>query len=239
MNFFIFTIFLYIEVIFGTMRVVILLLMLLLLIPVAFSATIYGTIYDLSLNKADNVKVEVNTEPRQFYVSKNGSYAFNVPIGNYNVKAEQHIGNLLVSSVTENITIKDNWVYVLDLILFPKIEEELENDIEVIQIPERRFDFLPVIILLLSVAFLIYFFKRKKAVKKEVEKEYKDIKAESDLDEVIRIIKEEGGRATQKDIRKKIPLSEAKISLMIAQLESEGKIRKIKKGRGNIIILNK
>ena len=239
MNFFIFTIFLYIEVIFGTMRVVILLLMLLLLIPVAFSATIYGTIYDLSLNKADNVKVEVNTEPRQFYVSKNGSYAFNVPIGNYNVKAEQHIGNLLVSSVTENITIKDNWVYVLDLILFPKIEEELENDIEVIQIPERRFDFLPVIILLLSVAFLIYFFKRKKAVKKEVEKEYKDIKAESDLDEVIRIIKEEGGRATQKDIRKKIPLSEAKISLMIAQLESEGKIKKIKKGRGNIIILNR
>ena len=239
MNFFIFTIFLYIEVIFGTMRVVILLLMLLLLIPVAFSATIYGTIYDLSLNKADNVKVEVNTEPRQFYVSKNGSYAFNVPIGNYNVKAEQHIGNLLVSSVTENITIKDNWVYVLDLILFPKIEEELENDIEVIQIPERRFDFLPVIILLLSVAFLIYFFKRKKAVKKEVEKEYKDIKAESDLDEIIKIIKEEGGRATQKDIRKKIPLSEAKISLMIAQLESEGKIRKIKKGRGNIIILNK
>jgi len=230
MNFFIFTIFLYIEVIFGTMRVVILLLMLLLLIPVAFSATIYGTIYDLSLNKADNVKVEVNTEPRQFYVSKNGCYAFNVPIGNYNVKAEQHIGNLLVSSVTENITIKDNGVYVLDLILFPKIEEELENDIEVIQIPERRFDFLPVIILLLSVAFLIYFFKRKKAVKKEVEKEYKDIKAESDLDEVIRIIKEEGGRATQKDIRKKIPLSEAKISLMIAQLESEGKIRKIKKG---------
>src|SRR3989338_7324132 len=223
MNFFIFTIFLYIEVIFGTMRVVILLLMLLLLIPVAFSATIYGTIYDLSLNKADNVKVEVNTEPRQFYVSKNGSYAFNVPIGNYNVKAEQHIGNLLVSSVTENITIKDNWVYVLDLILFPKIEEELENDIEVIQIPERRF----------------YFFKRKKAVKKEVEKEYKDIKAESDLDEVIRIIKEEGGRATQKDIRKKIPLSEAKISLMIAQLESEGKIKKIKKGRGNIIILNR
>ena len=239
MNFFIFTIFLYIEVIFGTMRVVILLLMLLLLIPVAFSATIYGTIYDLSLNKADNVKVEVNTEPRQFYVSKNSSYAFNVPIGNYNVKAEQHIGNLLVSSVTENITIKDNWVYVLDLILFPKIEEELENDIEVIQIPERRFDFLPVIILLLSVAFLIYFFKRKKAVKKEVEKEYKDIKAESDLDEVIRIIKEEGGRATQKDIRKKIPLSEAKISLMIAQLESEGKIKKIKKGRGNIIILNR
>jgi len=239
MNFFIFTIFLYIEVIFGTMRVVILLLMLLLLIPVAFSATIYGTIYDLSLNKADNVKVEVNTEPRQFYVSKNGSYAFNVPIGNYNVKAEQHIGNLLVSSVTENITIKDNGVYVLDLILFPKIEEELENDIEVIQIPDRRFDFLPVIILLLAVAFLIYFFKRKKTVKKEVEREYNDIQAESDLDEIIKIIKEEGGRATQKDIRKKIPLSEAKISLMIAQLESEGKIKKIKKGRGNIIILNR
>jgi uncharacterized membrane protein len=51
------------------------------------------------------------------------------------------------------------------------------------------------------------------------------------------IIKEEGGRTTQKDIRKKIPLSEAKVSLMISELEAKGKIQKIKKGRGNIIVV--
>ena len=53
------------------------------------------------------------------------------------------------------------------------------------------------------------------------------------------MIRKEGGRATQKDIRKQIPLSEAKISLMLAELEHKGVVEKIKKGRGNIIILKK
>ena len=58
-----------------------------------------------------------------------------------------------------------------------------------------------------------------------------------DIEGVLKIIREEGGRTTQKDIRKRIPLSEAKISLMVSELEAKGKIQKIKKGRGNIIIL--
>ena len=57
------------------------------------------------------------------------------------------------------------------------------------------------------------------------------------LDGVLKIIMEQGGRTTQKEIRKKIPLSEAKISLMISELEAKGKVQKIKKGRGNIIVL--
>ena len=64
--------------------------------------------------------------------------------------------------------------------------------------------------------------------------------AEDDgLKQITDIVKKEGGRATQKDIRKQIPLSEAKISLMIAELEHKGIIEKIKKGRGNILILKK
>jgi uncharacterized membrane protein len=59
----------------------------------------------------------------------------------------------------------------------------------------------------------------------------------SDLDVVLNIIKEEGGRATQRDIRKRLPLSEAKVSLMISELEAKGKVEKIKKGRGNIVVL--
>ena len=56
---------------------------------------------------------------------------------------------------------------------------------------------------------------------------------------IIKILIQEGGRTTQKGIRKQIPLSEAKISLMIAELEHKGIVDKIKKGRGNIIILKK
>ena len=60
-----------------------------------------------------------------------------------------------------------------------------------------------------------------------------------DLRKVIAIIKNNNGRTTQKEIRKEIPLSEAKISLMITELEDKGIVRKIKKGRGNVIVLNK
>ena len=55
---------------------------------------------------------------------------------------------------------------------------------------------------------------------------------------IINIIRRHGNRTTQKDIRKEISFSEAKVSLVIAELEHEGMVKKIKKGRGNIIILN-
>ena len=60
-----------------------------------------------------------------------------------------------------------------------------------------------------------------------------------DLKSVVGIIQEEGGRITQKELRKKLPYSEAKVSLMVADLEGRGMVRKIKKGRGNIITMSK
>jgi uncharacterized membrane protein len=58
-----------------------------------------------------------------------------------------------------------------------------------------------------------------------------------DLREVVSIIAKNDGRITQKDLRTKVRHSEAKVSLMISDLESRGIVRKFKKGRGNIIIL--
>ncbi|MBI4150948.1 hypothetical protein HY492_02370, partial [Candidatus Woesearchaeota archaeon] len=58
-----------------------------------------------------------------------------------------------------------------------------------------------------------------------------------DAQRVLDIIREQGGRTTQKEIRKQTPLSEAKVSLIIAELEHKNLIEKIKQGRGNIIIL--
>jgi uncharacterized membrane protein len=60
-----------------------------------------------------------------------------------------------------------------------------------------------------------------------------------DLTKITDLLKKNNGRMTQKAIRKEFPLSEAKISLMIAELEALGKIKKIKRGRGNIIVLTK
>lgn len=58
-----------------------------------------------------------------------------------------------------------------------------------------------------------------------------------DLSDIVEKIREAGGRINQLELRQKLPYSEAKVSLMLADLESRGLIRKIKKGRGNIIIL--
>ena len=219
------------------MRLTILFLIFLLLPELASPATIYGTIYDYSLEKAKDARVEINTEPKQLYISKNGSYAFNVPNGEYAIEAKQYIGSLLKASAAENITIKDNGVYVLDLVLFPAIGEgELEEDIDINDPFEERK--LNTAIILASIILIILFFvayTKSKSKAKANDKKQEDY----DLERVIKILKEEGGRTTQKAIRKEIPLSEAKISLMIAELEHKGIVEKIKKGWGNIIILKK
>jgi uncharacterized membrane protein len=232
-----------------------------MLIDTAFAATIHGTIYDISLKKVNDVSVEINTQPKQFIVSKDGTYSFNVPIGDYKIKAEYFKGNILDSSVEENLSVIDDGDYILDLILFPNFDEEelseldigisLENDFKVK--PNYIIYFLISIIIIISI--IIYFYKKRKKFREDRDgKEEEEIKqkilieetgeeASEDLDEdlnqLVKIIKEEGGRTTQKEIRKKIPLSEAKISLLMADLEDKGLIKKVKKGRGNIIILKK
>ena len=116
--------------------------------------------------------------------------------------------------------IDENGNYILDLFLLPETEAK----------PESKFNWLLVLIPALLILLIIFYFKRKKPKTKEVNEN-------ESSDRIIKIIKDAGGRITQKDLRKHFPLSEAKVSLMITELEAKGKLEKIKKGRGNIIIL--
>ena len=59
----------------------------------------------------------------------------------------------------------------------------------------------------------------------------------TDLQEVVDIIRSQGGRITQKDLRSRLKYSEGKVSLMLADLERRELIEKFKKGRENIVIL--
>mgnify|MGYP001558095602 CR=1 FL=1 len=210
------------------------------------AATIYGTVYDLSLKKANNARVEINTSPKQFMIAQNGTYSFEVPNGAYTIKAQLMQKNTVIASISENITIKQPGNYVLDLILFPDVEEGVEDiDIdvngEVIEADNNIIFIFLIVLLLITIGVIYHVAKNKKQKKEPIKEEKTEEKGEEndDLQQLINIIKQEGGRATQKDIRKLIPLSEAKISLMVAELEHKGIIEKIKKGRGNIIILKK
>ena len=233
------------------------LLIMVFIIDLASAATIHGTIYDLSLKKLSDVKVEIDTSPKQVIIAKNGSYSFNVPSGAYAIKAQIMQKGAVFAFVQENITIRQQGDYVLDLILFPDIEEGVEDigiDVngEVAEAYNKNnistIIAIAAALLLIAAFFGIYLIKKNKnqATEKEHHAEQKEGNAKEtvetashDLAQIIKIIEQEGGRATQKDIRKHIPLSEAKISLMIAELEHKGLVDKIKKGRGNIIILKK
>jgi len=70
--------------------------------------------------------------------------------------------------------------------------------------------------------------------------EIKDMSKEpvpADLQEILDILRSQGGRMTQKDMRKRLKYSEGKVSLMLLDLEKRGKIQKFKKGRGNVLFL--
>ena len=212
----------------------------------ADAATIHGSVYDISLNRAENSAVEINSTPNQFIVARNGSYSFMVPNGIYTIKAEQIQKNSIVASAEENISVKQDGNYVIDLILFPDIEvsgEEPEAEINETFLDsgasKSSLAYVPIWVaaLLAAIFFGYRLMKRKKEEK--TNDTVHQAENHGELGNLIGIIKKEGGRVTQKEIRKQIPLSEAKISLMIAELEHKGIVEKIKKGRGNIIILKK
>lgn len=224
------------------------LLAMLLLLPVEVSAAvIHGSIYDLELNQLKDVVVEISTSPKQLVVAKNGSYSFVVPPGAFNIKAT-HLEKKLVA--TEQITVRSDGSYVLDLLLFPSFEEEefLLNESEIVDVTEEDIPDEPtnnnkigaIIFFIFIILALVSWFSLQQHKKNPEETETKEVKSMPDsLDGIVDFIKSEGGRTTQKEIRKKFPFSEAKISLMLDELEAKGTIKKLKKGRGNIIILEK
>lgn len=267
----------------------------LLLFVISFSyeasaATIYGTIYDIGFEEFKNVIIEINTTPKQYFVSKVGNYSFDVPEGSYTLEATYILGNETLASHQESIMVTGEGEYILDMILFIDIDvgKDIGEDNESIDFtidPNNnndnnkqsffgRFFLLGIVVFILVVGLGYGMFRFLKShhqdkddtsdnlpslqEKEETEQEQKEeereigekeTKAEvsdiietvdlpDDAKQVLKIIKERGGRTTQKDIRKDIPLSEAKISLILTDLEQRKFIRKIKKGRGNIIILH-
>lgn len=232
------------------MRAFILIFLLLVIIESVNAATIHGTVYDWGSLEPANAFVEVNSIPKQSMVAINGQYSFELNQGSYTIKAVI-FGRESRLTAEENITIAREGDYVLDLILFPELtddelinEDEFDVDTSIFEEPVVP-PILAIIIIVVG-TLAIYLFTLKKEKKKEIKKDeiieerVEEIKKEEpDLEKLVEIIKKHDGRVTQKQIRKELPLSEAKISLMISELEDKGILKKIKKGRGNIIILVK
>ena len=212
---------------------------------IAEAATLHGNIYDFELNLVKNSIVIVDSEPKQTIVAKEGEYSFTLNPGSYIVTAFIVDGNEITAKAEEKIVINQEGDFVLDLIVFPSfgdLEELLnQSEIEVVDpFEEQKFPYwiFSIFVILILAGIWYKKFYKKKEKKKHEDEENKNEDYDGSA-KIIDFIKKEGGRVNQRDIRKQSNLSEAKISLLISELESKGLVKKIKKGRGNIIVLEK
>jgi len=241
-----------------------LLIISLILIPQIQAAKVYGNVYGPDLELLTKAIIEVNSIPKQAVVTSDGYYAFNLDLGNYTIEAFYSSQGILLYT-KENINITKDGEYVKDIILFEMEDiEDIEFDESDLQIIEELLDekkinvwvivFGIIIILVIvgiSIAYLFYKYKKiKRKSKKKIRKSKKKIRkkkikrkktkvekltGDELFNKVLAYIKKER-RATQKDLRKKFNVSEAKMSLILVDLENKGIVQKIKRGRGNIII---
>uniref|UniRef100_A0A7J2TJ44 Winged helix-turn-helix transcriptional regulator n=1 Tax=Archaeoglobus fulgidus TaxID=2234 RepID=A0A7J2TJ44_ARCFL len=178
--------------------------------------TVYGKVYHWYTLEPVEALVIIKNGVEQRMLALNGEYSFEVKPGKYKIIARS--GELVA---IENVVVEGNVRF--DIIVFP----ELEMPEEVPEMPaEEDYSYLVIAICL---AGLIAIFSMKRRKKEEI--------LPDDLMTVIETIKANGGRITQKELRKKLGFSEAKMSLILADLERRGIIEKVKKGRGNIIFL--
>ncbi len=231
------------------------------LMPFVLGATIHGKVFDYDFALANNSVVRINTVPEQVVVAVDGTYSFNIPIGEYTLSAElkDKLGRITYS-LEDKISIVNNGDYVHDLIMFPNnnlSELDLENNVTTPSLPDdikassqKSILFLTGLVLIIIFAWIYCaaFKKCKWKTKlfpdkaKDKEISAPEVKANEPVEETedelagVADFIRKNKRVTQKEIRKQFPMSEAKISLMLTDLESQGKIRKIKKGRGNVVV---
>jgi len=281
----------------GINKIILLFVMVLLAVNLVQAATLTGSIYDYELEIVEDVLIEIDTQPIQQYLAKDGTYNLELPTGDYTLRASK--GDLMTE---ETISVTSEGTFVYDLFLFPSLGEDEIIPIEDEVSKTRWWAYVAAVgILLVAIGRIIIARKkyprrkgffgamldaRKKAKGKgikevnlketseeepetepktegktvvvgipevqpepkkpqtreeklaSIEQELENNETPGYIKRALDVIKANDGRISQKELRKEmIDLSESKVSLIITELEHKGKIEKVKRGRGNIILL--
>ncbi len=240
-------------------------LLALLVFALANAATVKGTVFDSNLDPIKAI-VSLNTTPLQTMVAQNGSFSFQIQKGTYvlTATAGNHSVSETVRVVEEGVFNLDLILFGFEdpALEIPQIEEgtgfEGQNTGEGLEsspTPQPQFPrvFAGIIVAAIAVlAFLVLKWKKlgkkaegektgreKKEARKETPHKEKPLKGLNEFQErIIEEMRKSEGRITQRELRKLLPWSEAKVSIELDLLEEKGVIKKFKKGRGNIIILS-
>ncbi|MBN1275343.1 carboxypeptidase regulatory-like domain-containing protein [Candidatus Woesearchaeota archaeon] len=210
--------------------------LLLLLIPLSAAATITGTVYDYSLRPVPGAVIKINTTPEQTIVAKDGTYSLDVPAGHYLLTVNKATEQGMAEQDQVEFDAPATGTFTHDLILFRQLPEFEEPDLDLKELlpRERASPLILAVILILTVAAAAYLHQQRKK-----ERRARPAEEEDELEAQLVAYLKKHRRTTQKEVRKSFPHSEAKISLVLTELENKGAITKIKKGRGNIIIYKK
>lgn len=224
----------------------------------ACSTTISGQVFnaeDFSL--IQQAIVIVDSTPIQKKVTDQNGFLFNVANeGTFKVKAFVVKNQEVIAIGSDTITIVEEGNYQLDLVVFPALD--LNGDLAILlnefgtnknaSNPKQSNDLitqtiLPIFGLLIIIGAVIFWIRSQSRTttpsqlapilppKKEV------FFSTEQKNEVTKLLAARGGRMLQKEVRLTLNWGEAYLSLIVAELEHEGKIKKIKHGRGNILIL--
>ncbi|MFA5050265.1 MAG: hypothetical protein WC501_04625 [Candidatus Micrarchaeia archaeon] len=194
-------------------------LFVLVLFSISYPSFIHGNIYSSDMNKLDNVFIKIEGSFSYYKVAESSNYSLFLPEGEYLISASSfdESGNLMY--YFENNIIVNEEDQKIDLVLEPVSNSYL---------------FYIIAILLIIVITLSFKFFKKEEKKQEV-----SIPVTNVLDEnskkVLQTIESFEGRCTQKELKQSLNFSDAKLSLILTELESLSKIKKFKRGRGNII----
>lgn len=84
------------------------------------TATVHGAAYaGDTLEHLNDTVIDINSNPPQSLVAKNGTYSFELAPGNYIITASCYRNNTLIYSKETTLKIEDKGNYVFDLLLYP------------------------------------------------------------------------------------------------------------------------
>lgn len=206
-------------------------------IPTAQAATISGGVYDGELQTVDKVVVYINSTPIQRIASRYGGFQFQVDPGHYKIFVEYTANNITKVIAEDVFVITDpDGAYRRDIFIFEHID--LIEDFNNAAPPSSQPVFIKVILLIIATVVCLGCVIGAYAVIRRRQRQPNTIEPDDvTKDKILALIKEAKGQISQMHIRKQIPLSESKISMLLSDLEKEGKIQKVKNGRVNMIVL--
>src|SRR3989338_2205867 len=204
-----------------TMRLVVFLALFMLFVSLGYTAFVYGDIYKAhSLEKLNNTVVKIDGRFSYQLVITKSNYSIDLPEVDYTISAEHQDNNDITFSAKEEVRIGEGDQRI-DLALSPK---------------GNTFDYVFAAGLVIIGLFLLYnIVMAKKGISQKELTPAKKQELDEDAKKVLQTLESLEGRTTQKELKDTLNFSDAKLSLILSELEQMGKIKKFKRGRGNII----